>query len=117
LRSGPLYLIGAAGSGCLAATGGFALTGRIVALNAAGWFHIQLGAPGEGLRLCQQALDMQREIEDRLGQGETLDSIARAYTSLARYDEATAYYRQALQLYRESGDRYNEANYRFTDNT
>ena len=52
---------------------------------------------------------MQREIEDRLGQGETLDSIARAYTSLARYDEATAYYRQALQLYRESGDRYDEA--------
>ena len=35
LRSGPLYLLGAAGSGCLAAAGGFALTGRLVTLDVA----------------------------------------------------------------------------------
>ena len=29
MRSGPLYLLGAAGAGCLAVTGGFALTGRL----------------------------------------------------------------------------------------
>jgi tetratricopeptide (TPR) repeat protein len=52
---------------------------------------------------------MQAEIADRLGQADTLDSIAVAHRSLARYDEATAYYQQALQLYREFGDRYYEA--------
>ena len=55
------------------------------------------------------ALDMQREIADRLGQAETLDSIACAHASLVRYDEAMACYRQALQLFREFGDRFDEA--------
>ena len=46
LRSGPLYLLGAAGSGCLAATGGYALTGRLVTLDIGGW----LGDPIPGQR-------------------------------------------------------------------
>jgi hydrogenase-4 component B len=37
------YLLGAAGSGCLAATGGFALAGRAVALNIAGWLGRPIG--------------------------------------------------------------------------
>ena len=37
LRSGPLYLVGAAGSACLAVLGGFALAGRDVQLDVAGW--------------------------------------------------------------------------------
>ena len=72
-------------------------------MNAVGWFHIQLGDHEEGLVHCQRALDMQKEIPDRLSQAETLDSIACAYRFLARYDEATAYYYQALRLFREFG--------------
>ncbi len=44
------YAIGAAGSACLAAAGGFALAGRVVQLNVAGW----LGDPLPG----QQALGL-----------------------------------------------------------
>jgi hydrogenase-4 component B len=44
------YLAGAAGAGCLAVAGGFALAGRAVALNVAGW----LGDPLPG----QQALGL-----------------------------------------------------------
>ena len=53
MRSGPLYLIGAAGSGCLAATGGFALTGHLVTLDVAGW----LGDPLPGQRTAVLAAD------------------------------------------------------------
>src|SRR6202034_1348660 len=53
MRSGPLYLIGAAGSGCLAATGGFALTGHLVTLDVAGW----LGDPLPGQRAAVLAAD------------------------------------------------------------
>jgi formate hydrogenlyase subunit 3/multisubunit Na+/H+ antiporter MnhD subunit len=52
-RSGPLYLLGAAGSGCLAATGGYALTGRLVTLNIGGW----LGDPIPGQRAASLAAD------------------------------------------------------------
>ena len=40
-RSGPPYVLGAAGSACLAVAGGFALAGRTVRLPVAGW----LGQP------------------------------------------------------------------------
>jgi hydrogenase-4 component B len=53
MRSGPLYLLGAAGSGCLAAAGGFALTGRLVTLDVAGW----LGDPVPGQRAAALAAD------------------------------------------------------------
>jgi hydrogenase-4 component B len=53
MRSGPLYLLGAAGAGCLAATGGFALTGRLVTLDVAGW----LGDPIPGQRTAALAAD------------------------------------------------------------
>jgi hydrogenase-4 component B len=53
LGSGPLYLLGAAGAGCLAATGGFALTGRLVTLDVAGW----LGDPIPGQRAAVLAAD------------------------------------------------------------
>ena len=49
-RNGPPYVLGAAGSACLALTGGFALAGRTVRLPVAGW----LGQPVPG----QQAADL-----------------------------------------------------------
>ncbi len=53
MRSGPLYLLGAAGAGCLAVTGGFALTGRLVTLDVVGW----LGDPLPGQRAAGLAAD------------------------------------------------------------
>ncbi len=53
MRAGPLYLLGAAGAGCLAVTGGFALTGRLVTLDVAGW----LGDPIPGQRTAALAAD------------------------------------------------------------
>jgi len=53
LRSGPLYLLGAAGSACLAVLGGFALAGRPVQLDVAGW----LGDPVPGQQAAALAAD------------------------------------------------------------
>ena len=53
LRTWPLYLAGAAGSACLAAAGGFALAGRNVQLDVAGW----LGDPVPGQQAAALAAD------------------------------------------------------------
>ena len=53
LRSGPLYLLGAAGSTCLAVLGGFALAGRPVRLDVAGW----LGDPVPGQQAAALSAD------------------------------------------------------------
>jgi len=53
MRSGPLYLLGAAGSACLAVLGGFALAGRTVQLDVAGW----LGDPVPGQQAAALAAD------------------------------------------------------------
>jgi hydrogenase-4 component B len=52
-RGGPPYLLGAAGSACLAAAGGFALAGRTVQLPVAGW----LGQPLPGQTSADLAAD------------------------------------------------------------
>jgi formate hydrogenlyase subunit 3/multisubunit Na+/H+ antiporter MnhD subunit len=51
--SGPLYLLGAAGSACLAVLGGFALAGRSVQLDVAGW----LGDPVPGQQAAALSAD------------------------------------------------------------
>ena len=53
MRSGPLYLLGAAGSACLAVLGGFALAGRDVRLDVAGW----LGDPVPGQQAAALGAD------------------------------------------------------------
>jgi hydrogenase-4 component B len=53
LRTWPLYLAGAAGSACLAVLGGFALTGRTVRLDVAGW----LGDPVPGQQAAALGAD------------------------------------------------------------
>ena len=52
-RKGPPYLLGAAGSACLAVAGGFALAGRTVRLPVAGW----LGQPVAGQSSADLAAD------------------------------------------------------------
>ena len=79
MRSGPLYLIGAAGSGCLAATGGFALTGRLVTLDVAGW----LGDPIPGQRAAALAADQLSGLFLAVAFGAALP-ISVAFASWAR---------------------------------
>jgi hydrogenase-4 component B len=54
LRTWPLYLAGAAGSACLAVLGGFALAGRAVRLDVAGW----LGDPVPGQQAAALGADL-----------------------------------------------------------
>ncbi|MGH3156263.1 MAG: proton-conducting transporter membrane subunit, partial [Streptosporangiaceae bacterium] len=49
------YTLGAVGSACLASAGGFALTGRTVELNVAGWFGRPIG-PGQSAGLAVDRL-------------------------------------------------------------
>ena len=79
MRSGPLYLIGAAGSGCLAVTGGFALTGRLVTLDVAGW----LGDPIPGQQSAALAADRLSGLFLAMAFGAALP-ISVAFASWAR---------------------------------
>ncbi|HEV2256618.1 MAG TPA: proton-conducting transporter membrane subunit [Streptosporangiaceae bacterium] len=79
MRSGPLYLIGAAGAGCLAAAGGFALTGRLVTLDVAGW----LGDPIPGQRAAALAADRLSGLFLAMAFGAALP-ISVAFASWAR---------------------------------
>jgi tetratricopeptide (TPR) repeat protein len=74
-----------------------------------GWFHIKLGEPEQGLVYLRRALALQKEIDDKFSQADTLDSTAAAYLLLGRHQEAAAHYRQALAIYQDFGDRYPEA--------
>src|SRR5262249_10372929 len=69
----------------------------------------QLDDCEQALAHCQQALALQREIDDRSSMATTLDSIGYAHYRLDQFDLAEESYRQALQLYRDAGDRYFEA--------
>ncbi|GAX40934.1 putative TPR domain protein [Tolypothrix sp. NIES-4075] len=58
----------------------------------------------------QQALELYRDIGDRLGEANTLQAIGDVLQFLKRSDEALSRYESALQFYREIGDRLGEAN-------
>jgi tetratricopeptide (TPR) repeat protein len=79
-------------------------------MNGLGWFNIQMGRYERGLSYCQQALQIQREIDDQDMQADTLDSMATAYSALGEHEAAIAHYQQAVLLYREFGHRHLEAN-------
>jgi tetratricopeptide (TPR) repeat protein len=68
-----------------------------------------LGNPKLGLTYCTQALAVQREIGDRRGQADTLDSLGYAHHHLHDHPQARVCYEQAIALYRELGDRRGEA--------
>ena len=74
-----------------------------------GWLHAQLGDHAQALACCQQALDLQREIDDHFGLAETYDSLGYAHRHLGHQEEAITCYQQAVDLYDELGDRYGEA--------
>jgi len=56
----------------------------------------------------EQALTIFREIEDREGEGGTLNNIGTTYADLGEYKAALGYHEQALAIRREIGDRVGE---------
>ncbi len=56
----------------------------------------------------QQALQICREIKDRLGEGNALGNLGLAYFSLSNYGKAIAYHEQRLAIAREIKDRQGE---------
>ncbi|GAB1539497.1 hypothetical protein NUACC21_21640 [Scytonema sp. NUACC21] len=58
----------------------------------------------------QRALEIYRQIGDRLGEANTLIAIGDVLQFLDRRDEALERYEQALDFYRQIGDRLGEAN-------
>ena len=85
LRCGPLYLAGAAGSACLAVLGGFALAGRDVQLDVAGW----LGDPVPGQQAAALAADRLSGMFLALSFGAAVP-VSVAFASWARRSKSAA---------------------------
>jgi tetratricopeptide (TPR) repeat protein len=66
------------------------------------------GHPYEALRLCEQALVIQREVGKRAGEGVTISNVGSVYDDLGKRQEALEYYKQALVIRRDVGDRAGE---------
>jgi predicted ATPase/class 3 adenylate cyclase/Flp pilus assembly protein TadD len=73
-----------------------------------GWLLKLAGRPAEALRHCQQALEIDRELGYRRGEGVTLGDLAIIHADQGRLPEALQHYQQALEMAREVGDRRGE---------
>src|SRR5436305_4557738 len=62
------------------------------------------GEDEEALRCYQEALRIRREINDRRGEGVTLNNIGAVYRTIGRGENALQYLRGALQIRNEVGD-------------
>ncbi len=82
--------------------------GEAWVLNSLG---VALGVTGESesIGCLEQALDIRREIGDRIGEAQAANNLADAYEALGRGEEAIGLLRRALDLNREVGNRYGEA--------
>ena len=82
--------------------------GEAWVLNSLG---VALGVTGESesIGCLEQALDIRREIGDRIGEAQAANNLADAYEALGRGEEAIGLLRRALDLNREVGNSYGEA--------
>ena len=58
----------------------------------------------QALQFYNQALDILREVGDRLGEGNTLNNIGVVYRNQRKYEQALQFYRQALTIFQEEKD-------------
>lgn len=68
-------------------------------------YHNVLGEYEEALACHQQALALDRQIDNRDGECCTWDCLGDTYRHLGRPDQAIACYRQGIRLFRELGNR------------
>jgi tetratricopeptide (TPR) repeat protein len=79
------------------------------ALNAIGWCHALLGNHTAALTYCQQALALNQQLGDRVGEAHTWDSLGYAHHHVGHHTQAAGCYQHARTLFRSLGDRYYEA--------
>jgi tetratricopeptide (TPR) repeat protein len=82
---------------------------RAVALNNLGWYHARLGELDQARTLCDQALQLFRDMRNPYGQAITRDSLGFIYHQLGNHDLAAVHYRLAADQYRQLGDFHNLA--------
>jgi len=75
------------------------------ALDALCQAYHELGDDGAAAACGQRALQVAREVDDRLRQGLCLAGLGRALAGQGRLDEAGASFRQAAALFQEMGNR------------
>ena len=67
------------------------------------------GVPGRRRQPDQQALELYRDLGDRLGQASALDNLGRVQHETGEYPAAAASHQQALALYRDLGHQAGQA--------
>jgi tetratricopeptide (TPR) repeat protein len=85
-----------------------ALENEQAVVLATGQAYDKLEQYKEALDSYKQALAIAQEIDDRVGEGATLNNIGRVYADLGQYEQALDYYRQALMISQEINDRAGE---------
>ncbi|AFY43408.1 tetratricopeptide repeat protein [Nostoc sp. PCC 7107] len=86
----------------------FQFQGAALNLNNIGQIYLSLGKYDEALKLYQQALDIYKQNNYKLGIAVALNNIGRVYQNLGNYNQALEFNQQALANYREVGDRTGE---------
>ncbi|WP_413200152.1 CHAT domain-containing protein [Nostoc piscinale] len=86
----------------------FQFQGAALNLNNIGQIYFSLGKYDEALKLYQQALEIYKQNNYKLGLAVALNNIGRVYQNLGNYNQALEYNQQALANYREVGDRTGE---------
>lgn len=82
---------------------------RSNALNSAAWIKAELGRELEtAIAHCQEALTLQRETGDQLGEAATCDTLGYLHHRLGRHADALTWYHHSLNIHRTLGERYDE---------
>jgi len=82
---------------------------RAVALGNLGIIYLYRGDLDKAEEYYQQALDIHREIGNRLGEAQALANLGSVYFRRDEMEKAEEYYKQALETFREIGNRLGEA--------
>jgi eukaryotic-like serine/threonine-protein kinase len=78
---------------------------KAVILDATGYAYQSLSKLEDALRNYQQALDIERRLDEKGIVAETLDHMSQAQDLAGKFDEAVKRLTEALQLRREIGDK------------
>ncbi|MCB0171539.1 MAG: tetratricopeptide repeat protein [Anaerolineae bacterium] len=80
-------------------------------LSLVGNVYRDLGQVEQAIERYEQALAIDREVDDRYGEGHVLGDLGNAYSDIGQMEQAIDCYEQALHIFREFGDRHGEAVY------
>jgi len=67
-----------------------------------------LGEYAKTLNYYQQSLAIDKQLENKAGEGTTLNNIGEVYNNLGEYSKALDYYQQSLDIHKQVGDKAGE---------